>query len=101
MNEEFPNQESAEKVTKEKVVESLVRNPEDLSLLHKFLDRREAEVRDSKGSLVLNIEVAEIYRDSGLIDFAREAFDSAIQQAWLEKEDDLYRNLLIELDKLR
>lgn len=100
MFEGAPNPESAE-VSKSEVVESLKQNPEDLSLLHKFLDRREAEVQDSRGALILNIEVAEIYRDAGLLEAAKEAFSQAAEQAWQEQEDALYNQLMNEADKIQ
>lgn len=65
-----PNPESAE-VSKSEVIDSLKQNPEDLSVLTKFLDRREAEVTNSREALALNVEVAEIYRDSGLLEAPR------------------------------
>ena len=100
MHEGPPNQENIERVTKEQVIESLRQNPKDLSLLHRFLDRREAEVRSSHDALTLNVEVAEIYRDAGLRDAARTAFEDAAEQAWQEHEDTLYEQLMNEVDEL-
>ena len=100
MSEGPPNQESIEQVTREQVIDSLRQNPEDLSLLHKFLDKREAEVRDSKDALALNVEVAEIYRDAGLREAARKAFQQADEQAWQEGEDVLCERLTSEALKL-
>ncbi len=99
MLEKIPDQESVE-VSKSDVVESLRSNPEDLSLLNKFLDKREAGVSDSRGSLALNVEVAEIYRDAGLLEAAKEAFIQTAEQALQEREDALYEELMSEADKI-
>jgi len=100
MHEGASNQENGEKVTKEQVADSLRQNPKDLTLLNKFLDRREAEGKNSKDTLVLNVEVAEIYRDSGLKDMAKDAFMKAAEQAWHERDDVLYEQLMNEAEAL-
>jgi restriction endonuclease Mrr len=86
--------------SRDQVVESLKNKPENLEMLHQFLDAREKEVMDSKGALALNIEVAKIYRDAGLIEAARSAFQDAADQAYQEHEDILEQELLAELEKL-
>lgn len=100
MFEGTPNQEGAE-ISKGDVIESLRQNPENLSLLTKFLEKRDAEVTNSKETLALNIEVAEIYRDAGLLEAAKEAFTQAAEQAWQEQDDALYEHLMIEADKIQ
>jgi hypothetical protein len=100
MFERSPNQENNE-TSKEAVVESLRSNPEDKSLLNQYLDQREAQVRTSEDALVLNIEVAEIYRDSGLLESAKEAYEQAAEQAWQERSDILYEELMDEVDKIK
>jgi hypothetical protein len=86
MNEGAPNQET---VSPRNVIESLRQNPDDLSVLEKFLDARNLEVRSSKDALALNIELAEIYREAGMLDAAYEAFLDARDQAKQEGEVDL------------
>lgn len=103
MFEGSPNSESNE-VSKNEVVESLRQNPEDLSLLHKFLDKKEEEVNkinNSRAALTLNIEVAEIYKEAGLFEAAKEAFLQAAEQALDERDDVLYEQLTIEADKIQ
>jgi len=95
----IPNSESAE-VSKGAVIMSLRQNSEDLSLLNKFLDVRESEVQSSKEALILNIEIAEIYRDAGLVDAAYEAFLDARDQAIQEGDNDLANELDAEAVKL-
>ncbi len=87
-------------ISKKDVVEFLLKNPEDLSLLHRYLDRREGEVKNSKDVLELNVEVAEIYRDAGLREAAIDAFRDAAEQAWQEGEDELSEKLKGEALKL-
>lgn len=94
------NSENVE-VSKNEVVESLKNNPEDLSILHKFLDKKEAEVKNSSDALGLNIEIAEIYRDAGLLDDAHEAFLDARDQAIQEGDNELAERLDTEAIKLR
>jgi len=100
MREGAPNQENFEGVSKKQVIDSLRINPEDLSFLQKFLDRREAEGKNSRDTLALNVEVAEIYRDANLSAEAREAFLQAALQAWQERDDALYNKLMSEAEKL-
>ncbi|MEX2010505.1 MAG: hypothetical protein WD874_01730 [Parcubacteria group bacterium] len=100
MFEGAPNPENAE-ISKDNVIESLRNNLEDLSPLNRFLDKREAEVKNSKDALALNIEVAEIYRDSGLLESAKDAFTQAAEQAWQEHDDALHEQLIAEADKIQ
>ena len=99
MFEGAPNQEDSE-ISKNEVVESLKQNPENLSLLTKFLEKRESEVTNSKETLALNVEIAEIYRDAGLLEAAKEAFTQAAEQAWQEQDDALYEQLKTEVEKI-
>jgi len=99
-SEEFPSQENKEVVSSEEVISSLRQNPEDLTLLNKFLDFREKEVQTSRETLILNVDVAKIYRDSGLVEAAKQAFSDAATQAWQEGEDEAYEKIMNELDKL-
>lgn len=92
--------ENIEKISKEEVISSLQQNPDNLSVLNKYLDIREREGHTNKDTLNLNVEVAEIYRDAGLVDAARDAFEDAATQAWQEGEDELYNRLLVEIEKL-
>lgn len=100
MKEGPPKQERGERLSVEEVVASLRSNPENLSPLHQFLDQKESAVQTSKDVLLLNVTVAGIYRDAGLLDAARQAFEDAAEQAWQEREDDLYHMLTGELQKL-
>ena len=86
--------------TKAEVIAALAANPEDFSLLNRYLDAREAEGKTSADTLALNIEVAEIYRDAGMAEAAYVAFLDAAEQAWQELKHDLYEHLKTEANKL-
>lgn len=101
MHEGPPNPEKHAPNLRERCIESLRANAEDLTPLHTYLDAREAEVRTSKDGLELNAEVARIYRDAGMLDAARAAYADAAEQARQEGEDSLYLALVKELDTLR
>ncbi|MFZ2167513.1 MAG: hypothetical protein WAV50_01435 [Minisyncoccia bacterium] len=101
MTEGFRSKENGGDISKEEVSLLLRKHPEDLSPLHVFLDRREKEVRNSKDTLHLNVEIAEIYRDAGLTDVARQAFLDAANQAWQEREGSLYQVLVAKFEKLQ
>jgi hypothetical protein len=101
MNEGFPVPEQNERVDKEKVIESLKADASDTSLLVKFMESREAEVTNSQEGLRLNVELAEIYRDAGLIEMAREAFADAALQAVNEGDDETARMCDAEYEKLQ
>ena len=99
MFEGSPNQESIEDL-KARVVESLRHSTEDLTLLNQFIDRREAEVENSKQGMSLNVEIAYIYKEAGLRDIAKQAFLDASEQAWQENDDELFEKLTEEANKL-
>lgn len=86
MHEGIPNKE---RITAEIVVSALRKNSEDLSVLNQFLDERQAEVKSTKDALNLNVQLAEIYRDAGLVDAAYEAFLDARDHARQEGDDEL------------
>ena len=95
-----PIESNPSTIDKERLVELLRANQEDLSPLNAYLNKREAEVISSKDALALNIEVAEIKRDAGNTEGAREAFTDAAEHAWQENEDERYAYCISELNKL-
>jgi len=72
-------------ITREQVIESLRATPGDFSLVREFLNQREATFDKTKpvdlDYLQLDITQAEIYRDAGLINEAKEAFESNLMIA--------------------
>ncbi|KND48673.1 MAG: hypothetical protein AB200_03035 [Parcubacteria bacterium C7867-005] len=99
MPEGTPDQESTESL-RQRVVEALRQSTEDLSLLNEFLDRRQLEVGDSRQGMMLNVEVAHMYKEAGLKELAKEAFLDAAEQAWHERDDDLFEKLTEEANAL-
>ncbi len=92
--------EKKEEISKERVIEALRAEPTNLETLKNFLDEQEKLVKDSRGTLMLNITVAEIYRDAGLLDAARDAFKDAAEQAWQEGDDALCSRLTAEMENM-
>ena len=111
MREQFPEQlppneqkeDEGEEIQAEQVVESLKTDPENKELLLKWLDRRQQEVEaanTSEAGLQLNIEIAQVYRDAGLTEYAAQAFRDAAMQAYQERKDDIYEELMQEAERL-
>ncbi len=98
MNEGIPNNES---IPKEEVIESLKRNPEDVSGLVRYMEEKERNFKESVDYLNLNIEKAEILRDAGMLDEAYEAFLDARDQAQQEDNHELVQRMFAEAEKLR
>jgi hypothetical protein len=105
--EQLPSSEEkedeGEEIQAKQVVESLKADPENKELLLRWLDRRQQEVEaanTSEAGLQLNIEVAQIYRDAGLKEYAAQAFRDAAMQAYQEHKDDIYEELTAEAEKL-
>jgi hypothetical protein len=101
MYEQFPSPENNENVSKERVIESLKADASDISVLVKYMEQREVEVTNSQEGLRLNVELAEIYRDVGMIEMAREAFADAALQAVNEGDDETARMCDAEYEKLQ
>ena len=99
MFEGAPNQEDIESL-KARVIESLKLGTEDLSLLNEFLDRRQLEIETSQQSMMLNVEVAYMYKEAGLNKLAKDALIDAAEQAWQENDDELFEKLTEEANKL-
>ena len=99
MFEGAPNQEDIESL-KARVIESLKLGTEDLSLLNEFLDRRQLDIETSQQSMMLNVEVAYMYKEAGLNKLAKEALIDAAEQAWQENDDELFEKLTEEANKL-
>ena len=95
--EGIPNQE----LNKNKVIESLRQNPEDRSLLTRYVEEREKDFKENKDYLNLNVEVAEILRDAGMLDEAYDAFLDARDQALQEQDEELAQRMFAEAEKLK
>lgn len=103
MSEGPPKQERAPQPTKQQVIERLRENPQDLGPYLAWLETRENQVErsdDPRQGLRLIFESAEVLRDAGILQGAREAFEQAAMQAHYE-DPELYSLIQDELDKLQ
>ena len=95
-------------VTKEAVINSLRQNPEDLAILHSYVDSRQKQIQAPYGSredtemgtFKFTVELAEIYRDSGLIEAAADAYNDAADMAQANGMEEKYNAILAELAKI-
>lgn len=95
-------------VTKEAVVASLKQNPENLEILHSFIDKRQKQIQapyvsredTEKGTFAFTIELAEIYRDAGLTEAAADAYNDAADMAQANGMEEEYNAILAELAKI-
>ncbi len=112
MNESSPEQnnniESIESViTKESVIASLKQNPEDLAVLHSYIDVRQKQIQapyvsredTEKLTFAFNLELAEMYRDAGLTEAAADAYNDAADMAEANGMEE-YNAILAELAKI-
>lgn len=95
--EGIPNHE----LDRNQIIESLRQNSEDRSLLTKYVEEREKDFKESKEYLNLNVEVAEILRDAGMLDEAYDAFLDVRDQALQERDEELSQRMSDEAEKLR
>ncbi|MFA5131850.1 MAG: hypothetical protein WC444_00820 [Candidatus Paceibacterota bacterium] len=113
MNEPTPEEskpvESFEDVlTKSFVAESLRQHPEDLTILNAWMDMRQRKIQTSYISpkdtelrtLEFIIELADIYRDAGLIEAAVDAYNDAADMAQANDVPRAYNAILAELAKI-
>lgn len=101
MNERVPKREAFKELSRDEVVSSLLKDPEDFSVLHTYVEKREKEGRTSKDTLDLNVEIAEIYHDAGFLEAAIESMEAAAEMAWQESRDGLYVKLVERLNNLK
>ncbi len=97
MNEGIPNQEVPSRV---EVIDSLLRNPEDFSLLIRYIDDLESHCRNSADSLRVHIDKAEILLAASHFDGAYEAFLDARDMAYQEGDNELAERMDQQAEKL-
>ncbi|MCX6703141.1 MAG: hypothetical protein NTV02_00410 [Candidatus Zambryskibacteria bacterium] len=98
MNEGIPNQEVPSRIG---VIDSLLRNPEDFSLLVRYIDDLESYCRNSADSLRVHIHKAEILLTASHFDGAYEAFLDARDMAYPEGNNELAERMDQEAARLR
>lgn len=89
-------------VRKEDVALALKEKREDgLRLLNAWLDQEQARVEKGEiRNLDRNVAWAELYRDAGLREEAREAFEAAAEEAFQERDEERLAYCEAELEKL-
>lgn len=91
-------------LTRDMVVAYMRTCPEDYTLLHEYTKRREAEVEQldtPREGLELSLELAELLRDAGNKEGARELFEITLMQAEQDPHDeDIRLRCFQELEKL-
>lgn len=113
MNEQSPEGEKKIEniesvITKEAVVNSLKQNPEDLALLHSYIDLRQKQIQapyvsredTEKKTFEFTVELAELYRDAGLKEAAWDAYNDAADMAQANGMEKEYQTLLDEMGKI-
>jgi hypothetical protein len=95
-------------ISKEAVVISLKQNPKDITLLGSYINKKREQSQAPylshedarRKTLEFAIELAEIYRDSGLIEQAAEAYNDAADMAQANGMEEEYGAILVELAKI-
>jgi hypothetical protein len=112
MNELTPeglsNENIERGITKESVIESLKQNPEDLALLHSYIDLRQKQIQapyvsredTETKTFMFTVELAELYRDAGLREAAWDAYNDAADLAQANGMEEEYQKLLVEMGKV-
>jgi hypothetical protein len=95
-------------LTKSLVADSLRKNPQDVTLLNAWMDMRLAKIQASyisredteKRTMEYTVELAEIYRDAGLIEAAADAYNDAADMAEANGIHRALEEILAELAKI-
>lgn len=100
------NKESTEQQLVRLLKEKGVEHPEARKFLDIWTREQEKQVEQSTGEeyhiaqIQFNLKRARLYFEAGYVEEAFENFEAALTQAWNEKRDDLYNEIMKEMDKL-
>jgi hypothetical protein len=112
MTEPTPEGVSRESIesapSKESVIQSLRQNPEDIALLNAYIENRQKQIQapyisredTEQRTFAFIVELAEIYRDSGLIEEAADAYNDAADFAEANGMETELAAILAELAKI-
>ena len=104
MMSNFEKNETPEQILVRMLREKGFDNPESCKLLLEWTMEQEKLAEQSGdyigAQILLNIKRAKIYRDAGNADAAREAFADAAEHAWNEHRDELYGQIIAEMEKV-
>lgn len=105
--EKLPSQFESKEEKREKLIEALkerVDAPETRELLLAWVDEEE-KIANAEKSAIGRIEMARrmarLYREAGLNEMTVLSLEDAAEQAWQERQDDLYREIMEELRGVR
>jgi len=102
----FENTESSERKLVRLLKEKGVEDPEAREFLDIWTREQEKQVEQSTGEeyyiaqIQFNLKRARLYFQSGYIGEAFENFEAARMQAWNKRREDLYQEIMDEMDKL-
>lgn len=99
----FENKESTEQKLIKLLKEKGIENAEARGLLDDWTrEQEELVVKENKptGAIELNLKRARLYFAAGFVDESFENFEAARTQAWNEHRDELYEEIMAEMDKL-
>ena len=86
---------------KKKVVEALLKNPDDLSPLVEYQNVREHSVSTPEQQIEVILDIAEIKLDAGRTEAALEAFEDAAVYAENTDKDELAQNIRNRILQIR
>ena len=103
MSEKFPTPEKKEVLDKE-LIDALkskgVENPETFQLLQKWTRQEERRGNSPEASIELNLKRGRLYIEAGYIEEGLEVLESARMQAWNEGREELYNQIMAEMDEI-
>lgn len=81
-----------------------LKNKEDLEVFYLFYDWQAQEEdklpKTSEASIEFNLRKARLFAEAGLIEEAFDEFNGVRMQAWNEGREDLYNQIMAEMDEL-
>lgn len=95
-------------ITQEAVVRSLQENPQNMEVLRVYIDSKMKQIQapyvsheDAKKLTVAHsLELAEIYKEAGMIEDAADTYNDAADLAQANGMEEEYREILAELAKI-
>ena len=104
--EKFPTSEKKE-VSDQELIDALkskgVEAPEVYQLLQRWTEQGEkevVEVNNPETAIEFNRKRARLYVEAGYVEEGLEVLESARVQAWNEQREELYNQIMIEMDEI-
>jgi len=103
MSEKFPSPEKKETSDKE-LIDALkskgVEDPETFKLLQKWTKQEERRGNSPEASIELNLKRGRLYIEAGYVQEGLEVLESARMQAWNEQREELFNQIMAEMDEI-